>query len=111
MAGMFPSGSAWFGLAVGAALLVECTAFFVFRHRPGSARRRPRGSQSPMLLCMGVMLTSGSAARLCGWTGVGMRTVFLIGMVAAVATAVFAIRSLVSRASAQSRTILPSQPE
>jgi hypothetical protein len=111
MASMFSTGSAWFGLAVGIALLVEAVVFFVLRHRPGSARRRAGGGALPMLLCMGVMFTSRGAASLRGWSGAGMATVFLVGMVAAVATVVFAARSLVSRASARRRTVPPSRPQ
>jgi hypothetical protein len=111
MASMLSTGFAWFGLALGIALLVEAAVFFVLRHRPGSARRRTGGGQLPMLLCMGVMFTSRSAASLRGWTGPGMATVFLVGMLAAVATVVFATRSLVSRASAQRRAVPPSQPQ
>ncbi|MBR7839164.1 hypothetical protein KDL01_38230 [Actinospica durhamensis] len=111
MASMFSTGFAWFGLALGIALVVEAAVIFVLRHRPESASRRRGGGQVPMLLCMGVMFTSRSAANLRGWTGPGMTTVFAVGMLAAVATIVFATRSLASRASAQRRALPPSQPE
>lgn len=101
MANMFSTGLAWFALALGIALVGEAAAIFVLRRRPGSSRRRTGGDQLPMLLCMGVMFTSRSAASLRGWTGPGMATVFVVGMLAAVATIVFATRSLVSRASAR----------
>ena len=105
MASMFSTGLAWFGLALGIALVAEAAVIFVLR------RRRTGGSQLPMLLCMGVMFTSRSAASLRGWTGPGMTTVFAVGMLAAVAAIVFATRSLVSHASAQRRALPPSQPE
>lgn len=94
MAGMFASGSAWFCLIVGGALLVEAAVFFVLRRRPGSGRRGPRGGQLQMLLSMGVMLVSGSVARLGGLAGAEMTAAFVVGAVGAVATLVFAIRSL-----------------
>jgi hypothetical protein len=104
MADMFATGSAWFGLAVGVGLLLEVTAFVALRHRPGRVKRRAGDRQLPMLLCMGVMLTTNSAARLRGWTGNGMTVAFLIGMAAAAATIVFAVRSLAARASRRGTT-------
>ncbi|MEW2116983.1 hypothetical protein AB0945_17655 [Streptomyces sp. NPDC005474] len=104
MADMFATGSAWFGLAVGVGLLLEATALFALRHRPGRVKQRAGDRQLPMLLCMGVMLTTSSAARLRGWTGNGMTAVFLIGMAAAAATIVFAVRSLAARASQRGTT-------
>jgi hypothetical protein len=103
MASVFHTGSSLFGLAVGVLLLLEAAVFFVLRNRRNRMEVRPRYQQLPMLLCMGVMLTSGSAARLRGWTGTGMEAVSLVGMVAAGMTIVFAIRSLVARASAPGR--------
>jgi hypothetical protein len=107
MASMFASGSAWFCLSVGVVLLVEAAVFFVLRRRPGGGRRGPRGGQWPMLLSMGVMLISGSVARLGGLNGAGMTAAFLVGVASAVATIVFAIQSL----DARRRTAPPSQEE
>ncbi len=105
MASMFASGSAWFCLIVGVAVLVEAAVFFVLRRRPGGGGRGPRGGQLPMLVSMGVMLISGSAARLGGLTGAGMTAAFLVGTAGAVATLVFATRSMRARrrAAAASR--------
>lgn len=108
MADVFDRGSLWFGLAVGVGLLLQAAVFLVLRHRPGRARRRAGDGQVPMPLCMGVMFTGSSAARLRGWTGTGMTVVFLTGMAAAAATIVFAVRSLTARASQKRTTTPPS---
>lgn len=94
---MFDSGSAWFCLIVGIAVLVEAAVLFVLGRRPAGGRRGPLGGQWPMLLSMGVMLTSGSVAHLGRFTGAGMTAAFLVGVVCAVATIVLAIRSLDAR--------------
>ncbi|MEV7393712.1 MULTISPECIES: hypothetical protein [unclassified Streptomyces] len=107
MAIMFSASSAWFGLVVGVALLLEVAVLFVLGQRRDEAKRRPRNRQLPMLLCLGVMLATSGAARLRGWTGTGMTVAFGVGMVAAAATVVFAIRSLAARASAPSRATPP----
>ncbi|MET7684268.1 hypothetical protein [Streptomyces sp. NPDC005423] len=104
---MFSASSAWLGLVVGVALLLEVAVLFVIGQRRDEAKRRPRSRQVPMLFCMGVMLATSGAARLRGWTGIGMTVVLGVGMVAAVATVVFAIRSLAARASAQRRATPP----
>jgi hypothetical protein len=100
MGTMFHTGASWFGLSIGVVLLLESAVFIVLRRRRDSAKNRQGYQQVPMLLCMGVMFTSGSAARLRGWTGTGMTAVFLVGMVAAGATIMLAIRSLAARGSA-----------
>lgn len=99
MTSMSFAGTAWFGLVVGLALFAEAAFFLIsgrLKRRGGDGGRRPRDRQIPMLLCMGVMFTATSAARLAGWTGTGETAVFLIGIAAALATMGFAIRSLVA---------------
>lgn len=94
MASMYDSGTAWFCLIVGAALVVEAAVLVVLRRRPGGGRRGPR---APMLLSMGVMLLSESVSRLGRLTGAGKTAASLVGMAGAMTTIVFAIRTLDAR--------------
>jgi len=94
MASVFTAGSARFVLAVGVSLFAEAAVLFVLHHRTVSRRRDHSGSQLPMLMCMGLTLTSGGVTQLRAWTGAGMTAMFVVGTAAAVATLVFAIRSL-----------------
>ena len=107
MTSVFDSGSAWFCLIVGAAILVEAAVLFVLHRRPGGKRHGPSGGQVPMLLLMGIMLLSESVPRLGKLTGVGMTAALLIGVASAVATLVFAIRL----SDAQRRAAPPSQED
>ena len=86
--------SDWFGLAVGAACLLEALLFTLLRWK-GSKRLLRRQRSWPMLICLGVMLTVGSAARMRGWTGGGLTVVFAVTVIAAVGAIVFALRALV----------------
>ncbi len=97
MASMFASVSAWFCLIVGVMLLIEAAAFVVLDRRPGGRGRGPRGGGRLTLWSMGVMLVSGSVARLGRLTGAGMTATFLVGVAGAIATIVLAIRSLDAR--------------
>jgi hypothetical protein len=91
---MFATGSDWFCLIVGVALFVEVAALLVVRRRPGGGKGGPRGDQVPTLLSIGVALVSGSASRLVGLTGAPMTAATVVGLAGAVATLVFATRSL-----------------
>jgi len=97
MASMFASGSSWFSLIVGVAILVEVAVVTAVRRRTDSGRRTPHGGQRLMLLSLGVMLISGSVARLGRLTGAEMTCAFLVGMASALLAIVFAIRSLDTR--------------
>lgn len=108
---MFSGGAAWFGLALGVVLLVEAAVFFALDRRRDSAKLRARNRQIPMLLCIGVMFAISNAARLRGWTGTGMKVVFGVGMACAVATVVFAIRSLAARGAAHRHAAPPAPLE
>ena len=97
MASVFAAGSSWFVLAVGVSLFAEAAVLFVLRRRTGNAgsgRLDHRGSQLPLLMCMGLTLITGGVTQLRAWTGAGMTAMFVVGTAAAVATLVFAIRSL-----------------
>jgi len=50
-----------------------------------------------MLICLGVMLTIGSAARILGWTGAGLTVVFAVAVIAALGAIAFALRAFVDR--------------
>jgi hypothetical protein len=93
---VFHDVSNWFGLAVGAGCLLEVLLFALLRRR-GSERLSRRQRSWPMLVCLGVMLTVGSAARVRGWSGVGLTVVFAVTVIAAVGAVVFALRALVGR--------------
>ena len=93
---MFHEVSNWFGLAVGAGCLLEALLFALLRRR-GSERFGRRQRSWPMLTCLGVMLTVGSAARMRGWTGAGFTAVFATAVIAALGAIAFALRALVDR--------------
>ncbi len=93
---VFRDVSNWFGLAVGAACLLEALLFALLRRR-GSKRLSRRQRSWPMLICLGVMLTVGSAAHMRGWTGAGLTVVFAVTVIAAVGAIVFALRALADR--------------
>lgn len=93
---VFHDVSNWFGLAVGVACLLEALLFALLRRRD-SKRLSRRQRSWPMLVCLGVMLTVGSAARMRGWTGDGLTVVFAVTVTAAVGAIVFALRALVDR--------------
>jgi hypothetical protein len=102
---MFASGSAWFCLVVGLALLAEAALIPVLRRRRDSGRLGARTGQRPMLVSMGVMLLSESVPRLAGLSGAWTTTAFLVGLAGAVTTLVLATRSL----DAQCRTAPPRE--
>ena len=104
---MISASSAWFGLVVGLALLLEVAVLLVLDLRRSPAEHRRHMSRLPMLFCLGVMLTGSDAARLRGWTGTGMAVVTTIGMLAAAAAVVLALVSLAARAFARSRAVPP----
>ena len=93
---VFHELSNWFGLAVGAGCLLEALTFILLR-RKGSKQPSRRQRSWPMLVCLGAMLTTGSAARMRGWTGSGMAVVFAVMVIAAVGALMFALRAMLDR--------------
>ena len=107
---MFSGGSGWFSLGLGVFLIVEALVFFGLQKRAGAKRRAAKG-QTPMLLCLGIMFTTRSAAHMLGWTGSALSVIRIVGMVCAAATVVFAIRLLVKLDFSKSPTAPPIPPE
>ena len=87
----------WLGLVVGLVCLLESLLLYVLRRRQPSDRRRRPGLA--MIVCLGVMLTVGSASRMRDWTGGGQTAAFVLSAAAAIAAVVFAARVLAGRAS------------
>lgn len=91
MADMSATGSSWFCVILGVAILAEVAVLFV-RGRTATAKHTPRG-QLPMLASMAVMLITQGGSRLARLHGPEMAIATVVELGGAAGTLYFAIQS------------------